>query len=165
MIVRAAVPGDAKAMAALQNEIIGIGGTTAHQASRTEMQVLQDYIAGADMFACHVAEDAGHLLGFQAVGRHAALPLGWGDIGSYVQPGLQRGGVGRALFDATVITVQAAGITTINAAIRADNAPGLGYYARCGFVDYGQEPGFALQDGSVVGRVLKRYDLKPVSFD
>ena len=159
MIVRRAESGDAAAMVALQNEIIGIGGTTAHQTFRTAAQVLEDYVAGPGVISCQVAEEAGNLLGFQSVGRHAALPEGWGDIGSYVKQGLQRGGVGRALFDATVAAVRAAGIITINAAIRADNVPGLGYYTRRGFVDYGQEAGFALSDGRIVGRILKRYDL------
>lgn len=165
MILRRAVPADAAAMVALQNDIIGIGGTTAHQAPRTATQVQEDYITGDSVICCHVAEDAGDLLGFQSVGRHPALPEGWGDIGSYVTPGLQRAGVGRALFDATVAALRAAGITTINAAIRADNAPGLGYYTRRGFVDYGHEPGFALNDGRIVGRILKRYDLNPAQFD
>ncbi len=165
MILRRAEPGDAAAMVALQNEVIDIGGTTAHQAPRTAPQVMEDYIAGDSVICCHVADGGDGLMGFQAVGRHPELDLGWGDIGSYVRPGLQRGGVGRALFDATVAALRAAGITTINAAIRADNAAGLGYYARCGFIDYGQDLGFALNDGRVVGRVLKRFDLTPRSFD
>lgn len=160
MIVRAAGPGDAEAMAALQNDIIRAGGTTAHQSARTAAQVRQDYIDGVEVISCQLAEKDGALLGFQSVGRHPALAQGWGDIGSYVKQDLQRSGVGRALFEATVAALRVAGITTINAAIRADNGPGLGYYARRGFVDYGQEPDFALADGRVVGRVLKRFDLE-----
>lgn len=165
MIVRRALPSDAAAMVALQNDIIRIGGTTAHQTLRTAAQVQADYIAGPEVISCQLAEEAGDVLGFQSVSRHPALPEGWGDIGSYVKSGLQRGGVGQALFEATVKAVRAAGITTINATIRADNLPGLGYYTRRGFVDYGQDPGFALQDGRVVGRILKRYDLNPPQFD
>lgn len=165
MIVRRAVPADAAAMMAVQNDIIRIGGTTAHETPRSVAQVQEDYITGDSVISCQVAEEAGELLGFQSVSLHPALPTGWGDIGSYVKSGLQRGGIGLALFKATLAAVQAAGITTINAAIRADNAPGLGYYSRRGFVDYGQDPGFALQDGRVVGRVLKRFDLKPHQFD
>lgn len=165
MIVRPAVPGDAAAMVALQNEIIGIGGTTAHQTPRSAAQVLADYIAGPDVICCHVAEAAGDLLGFQSVGRHPDLPPAWGDIGSYVRQGLQRGGVGMALFQATVDALRASEVTTINAAIRADNVPGLGYYTRRGFVDCGQDQDFALTDGRVVGRICKRYDLNPAQFD
>ena len=51
------------------------------------------------------------------------------------------------------------GIITLNATIRADNVPGLGYYARRGFIDYGSDPAWALDDGRVVGRVNKRFDL------
>ena len=99
------------------------------------------------------------MIGFQSLGRHPALPEGWGDIGSYVSPDYQRTGAGAALFDATLAAARQAGVVTINAAIRADNAPGLGYCTRRGFVDYGADPDFALKDGRVVGRVLKRFDL------
>ena len=52
-----------------------------------------------------------------------------------------------------------AGVTVLNATIRADNAPGLGYYARRGFVDYAEDPDFRLKSGARVGRVSRRFDL------
>lgn len=146
-------------MAQLINQIIQIGGTTAHEVDMSAAQVAAYYISGPAVICCHVADGAGQLIGFQALDRNPALPAGWGDIGTFVADSLQRSGVGRALFEATKIAALAAGITTINAAIRADNRPGLGYYNRRGFVDHGQDPGFALKNGRVVGRILRRYDL------
>ena len=52
-----------------------------------------------------------------------------------------------------------AGVTAIIASIRADNVPGLAYYARLGFVDFAHDPDFALTDGRIVGRVHRRYDI------
>ena len=159
MRVRVALPVDAPAMSALQNRIIRIGGTTAHQTEQDAGFVALHYIIGPEVICCHLAEDDAGLIGFQSLGRHPALPQGWGDIGSYVSPDRQRTGAGAAMFAATLMAARRAGIVTINAAIRADNASGLGYYTRRGFVDYGTEPDFALADGRVVGRVLKRFDL------
>jgi hypothetical protein len=50
-------------------------------------------------------------------------------------------------------------VAVINATIRADNAPGLGYYARRGFTDYATDPAFSLRDGTIVGRISRRFDL------
>ena len=158
-MVRPAQPSDATAMATLLNRIIEIGGTTAHEEPLPPEQILTDYIDGPHTLTCYVALDGSQLIGFQATERHESLPKGWADIGTFVLPGIQRGGIGSALFAATRSATRAAGITTINATIRADNAPGLGYYARCGFSDYAHDPDFALNDGTRVGRISRRFDL------
>ena len=159
MILRVAQRADAPDMAVLLNQIIAIGGTTAHETPFTPEQILQHYIEGDEPICCHLAEDADGLIGFQAVGRHPALPAGWGDIGTFVAPTRQRTGAGAALFAATMAAAKAAGLTTLNATIRADNGPGLGYYARRGFVDYAQDPDYRLKSGARVGRVSRRFDL------
>lgn len=158
MNLRAATPADAPAMTALINRIIAIGGTTAHQHPFTEARVLRDYIEGPEVICCFIAEADG-LLGFQSLGRNPALAEGWGDIGTFVDPGRQRTGAGAALFAATCRAARTAGVSVINATIRADNLPGLGFYGRRGFVDYAHDPDYALQDGRVVGRVSRRFDL------
>lgn len=159
LTVRSAHPSDAGAMADLLNRIVEIGGTTAHEEPLTPEQILTDYIDGPHALTCYVALDGSQLIGFQATERHQTLPVGWADIGTFVLPGIQRGCIGSALFAATKSAARAAGITTINATIRADNAPGLGYYARCGFSDYAHDPDFALNDGTRVGRISRRFDL------
>lgn len=158
MKIRPAIPSDAAAMADLLNRIIAIGGTTAHELPFSPAQVDHHYISGATVVCCHLAEDAAGLIGFQAV-EHFPGRAGWGDIGSFVDPARQRSGAGAALFAATEAACRAAGLTAINATIRADNAPGLGYYARRGFVDYAQEPDYALKSGRVVGRISLCFDL------
>lgn len=156
MIIRRAIPADAEAMVGLQNRIIRIGGTTAYQEERTAGEVLDEYICGPGALSCFVAEAAGQIVGFQALGLWDGLPEGWGDIGTFVSPDVQAKGIGTALFTATRA---AAGVKVINATIRADNQPGLRFYARLGFADYAFDPEFTLRDGRKVGRVSRRFDL------
>lgn len=159
MKIRAATPADATALAELLNAIIAIGGTTAHQHPFTPERALAHYVDAPGALTCLVAEDGGRLLGFQGLESWDGLPAGWVDIGTFVAPDLQRGGVGGALMAATLDAARAGGIATINATIRADNAPGLGFYARHGFVDYAADPDWCLDDGTRVGRVSRRRDL------
>jgi L-amino acid N-acyltransferase YncA len=159
MIIRQAVEVDCPAMCDLLNAIIRKGGTSAFEVEKTPEEVADWYLIGPYAHLCHVAEDAGRVVGYQTVSRYGDLPVGWGDIGTFVTPDVQRAGAGAALFVATCAAARMAGLTAINASIRADNVPGLGYYARCGFVDYATDPGFALCDGRVVGRIHKRFDL------
>ena len=58
MKVRAALLADTPAMTALQNHIIRIGGTTAHQAEQDADYVAQHYVTGPEVICCHLAEDA-----------------------------------------------------------------------------------------------------------
>lgn len=142
-------------MAGVLNAIIAIGGTTAHERPKGAGQVCTDYIAGPDVLSCFVAEDGGRLLGWQSVGLWKGDP----HIGTFVQPGLQARGIGAALFAATRAALVKAGTRHIIAHIRADNVPGLAYYARIGFSDIGADPDFALSDGRKVGRIHRRLDL------
>jgi len=158
VILRPALPADADGMARLLNRIIRIGGTTAYETERSVAQV-RDYVDGPAAICCFVAEEAGHVIGFQSLVRMAGLPDGWAEIGTFVDPSRQGRGTGSALFEATKGAARAAGFGVINAAIRADNHAGLGFYASLGFRDHGGDPGFTLRDGRRVGRVYRRFDL------
>jgi L-amino acid N-acyltransferase YncA len=155
VLIRPAVPADAPAMAGLLNEIIAIGGTTAHETPKDADHVRHDYIDGSEVHASVVAEEAGQVIGWQSVGMWQGDP----HIGTFVRPGIQAKGVGGAMFAATCDILRHVGITYIIAHIRADNLPGLAYYARIGFRDIGHDPDFALTDGRKVGRVFRRFDL------
>lgn len=150
---------DIPALCALQGRIVRIGGTTAREVPLEEDAFAAFYLTGPDVVCCHTAVLDARAVGFQSVCLYPGLPAGWGDIGTFVDPDLQRSGAGQALFAATLAAVRKAGLTALNATIRADNVPGLAYYARIGFRDYGAEPGYALSTGRVVGRVHRRFDL------
>lgn len=155
MIVRSATPADATAMTAILNAVIALGGTTAHEHPKSPDQVRQDYIDGPDVLSSVVALTDGRVVGWQSVNhwRNEA------HIGSFVQPGLQAKGTGAQMFALTCQRLRNLGIPSIIASIRADNLPGLAYYARIGFIDVAHDPDFALSDGRRVGRVHRRFDL------
>ena len=155
MIIRHSTPADAAAMADILNAVIALGGTTAHEKPKTEGEVLAEYIDGPDVLSSVVCEEAGVVVGWQSVEMWDGDP----HIGTFVRPGLQAKGTGRQMFALTQTTLRDAGVAYIIAFIRADNAPGLAYYARIGFRDTGQDPEFALADGRKVGRVHRRFDL------
>jgi L-amino acid N-acyltransferase YncA len=159
MIIRIATLQDCAAMCTLLNAIIRKGGTTAFEVEKTPEEVADWYLTGPYALLCHVAENQGRIIGYQTLSRFGDLPDTWGDIGTFVAIDLQRSGAGAALFAATSTAARRAGLTAINATIRADNVPGLGYYSRRGFIDYGTESDFALMSGKIVGRVHKRFDL------
>ena len=155
MLIRKATAADARAMADLLNQIIAIGGTTAHQHPKTVDEIEQHYIVGPDCITCVVALSDHTLIGWQAIGWWQ----GEAHIGTFVVPNGQARGVGAQMFSQTLVFAQQAGLRDIHAAIRADNVPGLAYYARIGFVDDSFDPSFALKDGRVVGRVNRRFTL------
>jgi len=160
LTVRPARPADAADLAALLNAIIAIGGTTALETPYSADAFARYFIDGPNSLSCFVAEDAGGALaGFQALGRIAELPAGWGDIGTFARVAPKVAGVGRALFPATRQWARDAGLQALNATIRADNTGGLAYYAAVGFETYKVVPAVPLSDGTPVDRIWKRFDL------
>lgn len=160
---RPAEPADAPQMAALLNEIIAIGGTTAHEVPLTDTEMLHHYIQPDHLISTLVAELDGAIVGFQMLvwpnPDEGPMPDHWGFIGSFVKVGITGQGIGRALFAATCTVARAAGCLYIDATIRADNASGLRFYSAMGFTDYDIIRAAPLRDGRLVDRIRKRFDL------
>ena len=151
---------DASALADLINPIIRAGGTTALEAEFTPEALDAAYLTGPNVHCCHVAEDeAGELVAFQTLGRYPGLPEDVGDVGTFARIDRKQSGAGSALFAATTARARALGHSAINATIRADNAGGLAFYARQGFVDHDMTRAVSLADGTPVDRVHKRFPL------
>lgn len=166
LTTRMAIPLDAQDMTDVLNEIIGTGGTTAHEKPYTPQQMIQDYIKAVDGISCVVAEIDGQLVGFQTTewpdpdwDGPDPLPEDWAIIATFVKQGMTGAGIGAALFKATRTIADNAGAVTIDATIRADNTGGLRYYSKMGFVDYKLTANVPLTDGTPVNRVSKRFDL------
>ena len=160
---RPAVPADAAQMTELLNEIITIGGTTAHQRPFDTDRMLHHYIQPDHHLSTIVAELDGATVGFQMLvwpnPAEGPMPEHWGFIGSFVKVGITGQGIGRALFTATCAAAHAAGCRHIDATIRADNASGLRFYTAMGFTDYDIIRAAPLRDGRLVDRIRKRFDL------
>jgi L-amino acid N-acyltransferase YncA len=160
ILVRPAAPADARDMAELLNEIIRIGGTTANTVEVTSND-MADSMATSVNGAWHVATDeAGRLMGFQYVRSNGGLPPEACDIATFVRVGETGLGSGARLFDASRAAAEQFGYDWINANIRADNESGRTYYQSRGFRLWGTKEGVVLDDGTVVDKVLTRYDLK-----
>ena len=158
--VRPTVRADAAALAALLNEIIAAGGTTAYETPFTPDAFADAHIDGPGVITSVVAEDEiGRPMGFQILLASDKLGPGWGDIGTFARRGSTTRGIGSALFAATKAAAIAAGLKTLNATIRADNSGGLTFYAKMGFVDYAVSRAVPLADGRPVDRIARRYDL------
>ena len=151
---------DVPAASAILNRIIAIGGTTAHQVPYDTERFAAAYVSSDDLICCHVALDAaGQVAGFQWLGRNPKLPPGCADIATFARQAPVLPGVGTALFTVTCRVARAQGMKQINATIRADNRPGLGYYAKMGFVDHSVARAVPLSDGTPTDRVSKRFTL------
>lgn len=165
IVTRPATPGDSAALSALINPVIAEGSTTGHRNPFTSERMLHHYIAPPRGIACTMALDSSIVAGFQALERSdpdwtgpGTLPPDWAIIASFVAVGRQGRGIGRALWDKTLDAARAAGVTAIDATIRADNLAGLAYYDAIGFRDYRQVD-WPLSDGTAAPRICKRFDL------
>ncbi|HUO11459.1 MAG TPA: GNAT family N-acetyltransferase [Caulobacteraceae bacterium] len=154
---------DASELAALLNEIIARGGTTALEETFAADELARGMLTGPDVICCFVAAEraTGRLVGFQSLERFEGLADGVGDIATFTRVGLTQRGVGSRLFAATRAEAKRKGLAAINATIRADNAGGLAFYDRMGFVDHGVERAVPLKNGALVDRISKRYALRP----
>lgn len=143
MEVRTASPRDAGPMARLINEIIAIGGTTAHRRPFDKHRIRTEFIAATRGICCFVAVEKAQILGFQALEwcdpdwpAEDRLPADWAVIATYVAPAAHGGGIGRALFRETAASAKVVGVRFIDATIRKENQGGQAFYGSIGFVDY-----------------------------
>jgi L-amino acid N-acyltransferase YncA len=159
--IRPARSDDAPGLADLLNAIIARGGTTALEDPFTPQALDEAYLTGPDVICCFVAIDRASARheGFQTLGRYPGLPQDVGDIGTFARVGGTQRGIGGALFAATRTEARRLGLSAINATIRADNAGGLAFYGRMGFVDHSVRAAVPLKDGTPVDRISKRYGL------
>lgn len=158
MIIRTATVSDAAEMAALLNEIIHIGGTTAIQSVNTPKST-EAFIEKLQTTGCiHIArsQETSALLGYQSLEYYADLPKTLGIIATFCKVGGTKRGIGTALFAATRAAAPALGFTEIDATIRADNTGGLAYYSKMGFLDHSVAKAVPLDDGTPVDRISKR---------
>jgi L-amino acid N-acyltransferase YncA len=114
----------------------------------------------ATAICCHVAVDpSGAVAGMQWLDTSDEPGDPRGFISSFTRRAPRLPGAGRALFAATVPAARTAGLTSLVAKIRADNAPGLGYYRAMGFEEHDVARAVPLADGTPVDRVVWVYSL------
>ena len=160
--IRPVREGDAQELSTLLNEIIARGGTTAWEDPFEPERLARIMLTGPDVICCFVAAELAidRLLGFQSLLMSNDLPDGVVDIATFTRLGLTQRGVGSSLFAATQAEAGRRRFAALNATIRADNAGGLTFYGRLGFVDDSVRRAVPLKDGTSVDRVSKRFSLK-----
>ncbi len=160
--IRAATSSDSRGLSLLLNEIIEVGGTTAAETPFSPAEFETAYITGGHCVACFVAESesGSELLGFQSLSIKEKLQAGWLDIATFARAEPKVKGVGSALFDMSKAFAIENDYDFINATIRADNVPGLGYYGKMGFQDYSVAKAVPLKSGLLVDRISRKYALK-----
>jgi L-amino acid N-acyltransferase YncA len=160
-ILRPAAPADARDIAALLSAVVAEGGRTAI-AGPMDGAAVRAWMASAPARSCwHVAEtEAGEIAGLQLIEPHADLPAEAADIATFVAEGRRRPGIGRALFEATVVAARALGYGWLHAAVRADNESGLIYYRSRGFEPFDRLRAVPLPDGRPVDRIRLARDLR-----
>jgi GNAT superfamily N-acetyltransferase len=155
---------DAGALSALLNRIIEIGGTTAYQTPFTEARFADEFLNPSTRIACTLALCEDRPCGFQFLGRPTKdaypTPEAWAFIASFVAPGMQGHGIGRALWTGTLSAARSAGVQAIDATIRADNFAGLRFYSGLGFTEWDVIRGKPLRDGTPVDRIRKVFRLE-----
>ena len=163
---RQALELDADALCAILNPIIQKGGTTAYMQPIPVDKMFTNYIDNPLKISCILVEENGQALAFQMLKRAEAEqlpylsgPENWSIIASFAKLGQQARGVGVQMFEHTVKAARDAGVTGIDATIRADNVAGLAYYSRIGFKDFTVTKNAPLGDGTHVDRIHKLYYL------
>lgn len=139
MKVREAATDDARAMSEVLQEIVAQTGLE----RRTEPSfVRSNYIDHPEHVRCTVAlDEQNKLIGFQSLIRSWPdnpynVPLGWGIVGTHINPNAHRKGLGTALFETTKAAAEEAGLAKIDAYIGSDNPGALRYYEVMGFRTY-----------------------------
>ncbi len=156
--IRKAGSMDAVNIAALLNEIIAKGGTTAMVRPVLTKDIQKWMTQSKSVW--HLAENgAGAILGFQWIEPHPDLPEDATDIASFVKLGQTGLGIGTALFEATARAAREMGYRKIDAIIRADNSGGLAYYQSRGFETIRILADTKLEDGTCVDKIWKRFYL------
>ena len=159
---------DTVALTDLLNDIISIGGMTAHLSHFDTERIQRDYIMPKLVISCLIAENKGRVVGFQSLEwsdpdwtGEDCIPEDWAFISSFVAPDQHGKGIGKLLFQDTKKRALSASVNTIEATIRADNEAGLRYYESLGFREYDIMIARPLSDGELVDRIRKKMKLDP----
>ena len=151
---------DASAMADLLNEIIAIGGTTAITESVVADDMLRRMNSAPEHSSWLLAEDdQGRLMGFQWITPDPDHGPDAAEIATFARVGQTGTGIGSKLFSATSKAAKKLGYKYIIATIRADNEGGLIYYRSRGFEDYSSLKDCLLDNGQIVDKIVKRYEV------
>lgn len=138
LVIREVRPDDAAGVARILNSAIETGRQTVFDTPFT-VAAEREYIQGLPARAVFmVAEQrpAGEILGFQSMEPFATYTGAFdhvGVIGTYVDHGCRRQGIGKRLAEASFAAAQRQGYEKILTYVRSDNPNSLSFYLNLGF--------------------------------
>lgn len=156
MIIRPGKTADNVQLADILNQIIEIGGTTAYEDPLDSTYFDRMINAHDPKVFLTVAETEDGIQGLQWMEPLDAPNTHIGGIATFARPRTKQRGIGTALFEETKKLSHQAGYVLLVAKIRSDNAGGLAYYDKMGFIDHEVTKGEPLKDGTPVDRIHKQ---------
>lgn len=148
---------DAAELCSFLNEIVRLGGTTSRREPMDVPDFTAKYVTADNLISCFVAQTTEHqLIGFQCLHQAPNLPANWGDISTFVKPGLTVRGTGTHLFRKTLGNAKKLRLESLNATIRSYNTGGLAFYGKMGFIEYKRDVADPLPDGLPAEKVFKK---------
>jgi L-amino acid N-acyltransferase YncA len=146
LLVRAAAPADATAIAAIYNEGIADRVATFETRERTTDDVREWLDAGLPFI---VATDDDKVVGWARVAPYSdrCVYSGVGEHGVYIARAARGRGVGRRLLDELCLAAEAAGLYTLTSRIFADNESSIAAHTAAGFDVVGVERRHGRLDG------------------
>lgn len=155
MILRAATPMDAEAVAAIQNPIIRDTAITFNPRERTPQEIAEAIVAQPCFL---VAEDRGRILGFASYDQFRK-GLGYARAMEHtiiLGPDARGKGVGRALMAALEDHARQARVGSLWAGVSAENPGGVAFHASVGFEEVARLPKVGFKFGRWMDLVLMR---------
>jgi len=147
--IRRATPRDAKALVDHVKAIVSEPVRTApldpdEVIDVSQEKALIEQFADSPRAVMLVAEEDGRIVGditVRCISPRRALEH-VASLGMSVHSGYRRRGIGRALLDAGIEWAKSIGITRLELAVFADNAPAIALYEACGFQHEGRRRHF-----------------------
>ncbi len=156
MILRAAAPADAPAIAAIWNPVIRETTITFTTTEKTADGLCADMATKAAAGQPFLVADDGGVVGFATYGAFRA-GAGYAHVAEHtilLHPAARGSGVGRALLGALCDHARAAGVLQVIGGISAENAAALAFHARQGFVEIARLPAVGRKFGRFIDLVL-----------
>ncbi len=144
-------------LCSMLNTIIRAGDTTALEQEFSPDAFVEQFVMGKHVKSSFtLLMPDGSPIGFQVLTSDYSGDERWADIGTYTDQIRKVKGGGTHLFVRTLAAAREFDLSHIRAVVRADNAAGLAYYAKIGFINFDIFKGVPLSNGMRVDRICKR---------